>query len=670
MAGEKNYKDESEYFALSKFMDTIKENIDNAVDYSENLQTSVDKRVVDYYTDKFSSIKAAKDTLAGNNVAIAEASEWMDGVAKDLTRANETTRALSERLVGDDPTAGDGLTTPNLKTPEQDNDFKFDPDAWDKLPPELQEKIKKSLENIGLSPEEIEKIIKGEISVNEFTLDAITDELADLLKHDDAYIAKLEDLLGFSIRDENGEIDKNLLAMAVITAGKNLGMDIDLKPGTPFKKYLNNLSLDLQSQYRKDPGIRQLILDKYGIDIFDENGKVDPEKLALVKIIDGLDLNDDYDLEKLLEGLKGTTDLPVGDESTTGVVIPKPGDVIPKPGVVIPKPGDPDTKPSTPTPQERKEIGTSGVRKSGGIYPSVPPVKDTKTPTVTPVGGGLTSEKPSGSSTTAGGQTVAAALKDGIEGVGSGILDAIGKGAAKLAKGISPYTGGMGGNGAVNVNKATAGIIAAASVAAGGAAAGGGILAAKKASTTKFTPEDWASLGEDYQGIIEKVMKKVGFTEDEIETFKNSKFKIATSELKEHIKKIDKAVDANPTCDDELLRLYEYSMFDENLKVNDYLLFITMIIDGKNAIDDYNMYNVINQSFGDVDEADFIYAGIAMEDYFDVTIEEEEAELKILNDPTTKAPQEEAATSTSQDDLDEFGPGIDKEWLKGIGIDE
>ena len=234
------------------------------------------------------------------------------------------------------------------------------------------------------------------------------------------------------------------------------------------------------------------------------------------------------------------------------------------------------------------------------------------------------------------------------------LVNKLGASAKKIASKISPYSGGS--NGAIDNKSASAGIIAAAGLAAAGSAAGGGILAGKKLSMIKFTPKDWEALGKDYQGIISKVMKRSGFTEDEIETFKHSTFQIATNELKEHVKKIEKAMVANPECEDDLVKLYNFSMFDDHKRVIDYLLFITMIIDGRNVIDEYNMYNVINQNMEEVDEADFSYSGIVMEEYFCDSDDKEEAPTQLssidkLGDEKIELPTE-------------------KEWLKGIGIDD
>lgn len=302
---------------------------------------------------------------------------------------------------------------------------------------------------------------------------------------------------------------------------------------------------------------------------------------------------------------------------------------------------------------------------------------ESKTETGTSIGGSVVgvggTVGEGGKDTSEVGNAAATSAKDGLgKGIDS-IMSAIGKGAAKLTGGVTPYSGG---NGTVSgsINSASAGIIAAASLAAGGSAAGGGLLLGKKLSTIRFTPEDWESLGEDYQGIIEKLMINVGFTDEERETFKTSNFKIATSELKEHVKKIDKATENSTDCEEELLKQYGFSMIDENGKVIDYLLFITMIVDGKNSIDEFNMYNIINQHLENVNESDFIYAGISMEDYIDN--EEEEEEIKIANDPTEEQQEspeekeEETSSNESEESSTSVSTGLDKEWLKGIGIDD
>ena len=105
-----------------------------------------------------------------------------------------------------------------------------------------------------------------------------------------------------------------------------------------------------------------------------------------------------------------------------------------------------------------------------------------------------------------------------------------------------------------------------------------------------------------------------------------------------------------------------------------------MIIDGRNTIDNYNMYSVINQSLEDADDVDFFYTGIDMEDYYDDDAEED---VDILNDPTqkedSKTDEEEVKLETETkiesneepiDEVKEEKVDTTKEWLKGIGIED
>ena len=287
-------------------------------------------------------------------------------------------------------------------------------------------------------------------------------------------------------------------------------------------------------------------------------------------------------------------------------------------------------------------------------------------PTVTPNG----PSQPGGIEPGSEIESVLSSAKEGMEKIGGGILNVVKKGAEKATSGISPFISGTTGSGStISANNASAGILAAAGVAAGGAAAGGGVLIGKKLAMLRFTPEDWKALGEDYQTMIEKEMKSVGFSKSELGVFKTSNFKIAADELKTHAKKIEKVLKNNSTIEDELIDLYNFSMLDDNKKVIDYLLFITMLIDGKNTIDDHNIYNVINQYFEKVDDADYTYTGIYMEDYID---DEEEEEVQILNDPTIpkEEKKEQKEEEETQGNLEEeaFSYTQDKEWLKDIGL--
>ena len=631
----------------------IEGSLDVMADTVEGFLGSIDSRIRYGVTELYNQMNDDLEKIGNSKEKILKMHEEYRNIEEDYRATDRETAALSSDLNNKNLGGGDvpvGIPPIQITNPE-DGNYTITPETWENLPKNVQDQMKDWFKSIGMSDEEIDKVTKGEVTVNKMTIEKLTDELERSIKNKDDYIAKLEKELGFSIRNEDGTIDKDKLAMVMTGAGKTLGMDIDLTPGSEFKNYLNKLSTEIGTKYAQDPTLRDQIKEKYGIDIFDSEGNIDPEKLALVKILDGVDPKDDYNLDDMIKNFNpAKKEEPAPTTSSSSTEVP-----------VI------DPVPSTSGEPISKTIDSPVAPPSTPEQPT--PTADLPGPTVTPSG----PSQPGGNETGSGIGSVLTSAKEGMEKIGGGILDALGKGTEKVLGGIAPYKGGTSGSGStISTNKATAGILAAAGVAAGGAAAGGGVLISKKLAMLRFTPEDWKALGEDYQKTIEEKMKKVGFSNDEIETFKNLKFKIPASDLKEHTKKIEKAVKENPVFEEELIKLYDFSMIDENHKAIDYLLFITMLIDGKNTIDEYNMYNVINQSFENVDDADYTYTGIYMEDYID---DEEEEEMQILNDPTI--PKEEKNIQKEKEEepkgnLEEEGFSFteDKDWLKDIGLNE
>lgn len=235
--------------------------------------------------------------------------------------------------------------------------------------------------------------------------------------------------------------------------------------------------------------------------------------------------------------------------------------------------------------------------------------------------------------------------KDGLKGasssaneIGKDVLKAIKNGASFLSNKFGGINPGVATAKIINTKGANAAVLAAASLAAGASAAGGGIMLGKKLKQIIFTPKDWASLSEDNQTTIEALMLNIGFSTEEVELLKNSTFKISADELKTHSKKISNIVNDSEEIEESLNAQYGYEMVDSSGNVNNYLLFITMIIDGKGIDDNYNFYNVINMGI-DPDEADFSYTGIQMKDYIvddknkeDKVDEQSDSSSKEIND--------------------------------------
>ena len=212
-------------------------------------------------------------------------------------------------------------------------------------------------------------------------------------------------------------------------------------------------------------------------------------------------------------------------------------------------------------------------------------------------------------SSTGGGSTLGkgSGIGAGLQGAGQHLSSAINRGAAKLAKGLSP-NGKLTGSGIIG-----AGTAAGLGLAAGGAAVAGGIILGGKMNYYTFTPEDFEKQPEEIQEAIIANFVNAGFSEDRIELFKNATFKIAAAEFNEHIKKVDKAYGIDTNLGQEIKDAYGFNIF-KNDKIDNYLLFVAMIIDGASKTDEINIYNLVNINL-DEDEVDFIYSGLNMEEY-------------------------------------------------------
>ena len=163
-----------------------------------------------------------------------------------------------------------------------------------------------------------------------------------------------------------------------------------------------------------------------------------------------------------------------------------------------------------------------------------------------------------------------------------------------------------------NVNYGLLATIAGGTVA--GTLVGGKLYADKHDKYLRFSSKDWENLSDEYHMIIENLMVQVGFDEFEIDTFKEADFKVLKEPFMELKKYLDTTVKNNITIKDELFQLYNFSVF-ENDKIIDYLLFIVMIIDGKDFMDHYNFVNLLNQYNSEI--SDISYDGLFFFDCLD-----------------------------------------------------
>ena len=214
------------------------------------------------------------------------------------------------------------------------------------------------------------------------------------------------------------------------------------------------------------------------------------------------------------------------------------------------------------------------------------------------------------------------------KGLGKGLLNNL----SELTSGVS--LGDMMGNGmgsasvfsvkSGNYGNNNLGTIAKAGLALGLAGAGAAIATAVHEKFYVFDQEDWESLvPTDADNILQK-FNEVKMSDGQVELFETSTFKIKADILDKPAKQLEGLVKDVPDIRQELLNKYRFDIFSEKGKVDRYLLFILMIIDGQSSISEYNYITIISDF---AEEIDTSYCGLQMEDFL-YEFEEEQTQTE------------------------------------------
>ena len=216
---------------------TISTNITSTADAIDGVISGVDTRVYDYF-EFFKEMNEKSSALRWEETNANGFGSWMSDTYDEF------------KNVRGDVVGNSGKGVPDLTLPEAHEKFpsiNVDPskvtpydltsEAWEKFSTEDKKAIEAKLKELGFTDEEIQAIKDGNASVNKTTLDKL-----------DSALTKLN----------------------------NEGSDV-----------------------------RQVILEKYGFDVFNEDGTINKDKLALAMLIDNKNPNDDYDLVALLKNKYG-----------------------------------------------------------------------------------------------------------------------------------------------------------------------------------------------------------------------------------------------------------------------------------------------------------------------------------------------------------------------------
>lgn len=575
---------EDELNDLAEKSSKISQNLEAISKDTTSYYNKIDSRILRKFSDTFSQINNYNGKIQNDIDNIETYGNWLNQTLEDYTGTRTSVEDMTPDLSDISADVGDtslgegdaslkdlssissiiGSTVGGLGSADKAEQFPLDPEAWGNLSGSEKEAIVKKLKELGFTDEEINNIKDGKVSVD--------------------------------------------------------------------KVRLEELASQLEKLYKLDPSIRQKLKDLYGFDIFNDDGTVNKEKLAIAMLMDAKNPNDQYDLKTLLTKLSANTS--TGDnsnKSTTGNVT---------------------------------KVVTNDIGGSSQTTSTIAGAAAGLGATVAAVGG--TTSKATGLAASAEEEALAneKELSD-KDSKNSNILDGLKSEMNHVINSIKP-------SGNISTKQGNAAIMAGAGLGTA-SLAGGGIMAGKKIMMLVFKPEHFTNLSEVIKDTILNTFKALKFTEEELDLFMTSNLKIKASLIDDMITAIKKASELDPELDSKIKQVYNFSVFTESNKINKYLILMIMLIDGKKIGDQYNIYDILNPILAETDYVNYTYQGVSLQDIVVKEKEEkkesdkqqkEEAKQPVINankEDEILNENEDSKTSTTSTSTVES-------WLKEMGI--
>lgn len=244
-------------------VEKTKGDIDNSTSEIDNFIVGIDHRVkMHFYNDFTKQIRSNQRELEKDSENCNTFYGWLsntrdelvntisktEGIANQAGNGNSIDGNLNNNSVGIGSAGAasigalDSLISETIGGQGNANtlEYTFDPEAFEELPSEVQEVIKTKLKELGFTDDEIKDILDGKVAVSKLELDTLSSELEEVLKANPDIRTKLVELYGFDIFNEDGTINKDRLALAMIMDGKDPNDKYDLKEF--LKKYQQNES--------------------------------------------------------------------------------------------------------------------------------------------------------------------------------------------------------------------------------------------------------------------------------------------------------------------------------------------------------------------------------------------------------------------------------------------
>lgn len=566
--------------------------VENSSKISQNLEAiskdtteyydKIDSRILRKFSDTFSQINNYNGKIQNDIDNIDTYGNWLSQTLDDYTGTRTNVEGMTPDLSDISADVGDtslgegdaslkdlssissiiGSTVGGLGSADKAEQFPLDPEAWENLSGSEKEAIVKKLKELGFTDEEINNIKDGKVSVD--------------------------------------------------------------------KVKLEELASQLEKLYKLDPSIRQKLKDLYGFDIFNDDGTVNKEKLAIAMLMDAKNPNDQYDLKTLLTKLNANTSTGnSGNKSTTGNV----------------------------TKVVANDIGGSSQTTS-----TIAGAAAGLGATVAAVGG--TTSKATGLAASAEEEANAGDKSSDSSNKNSSLLDGLKSEMNHVINRIKPA-------GNISTKQGNAAIMAGAGLGTA-SLAGGGIMAGKKIMMLVFKPEHFTNLSEVIKDTLLNTFKALKFTEEELDLFMTSNLKIKASLIDDMITAIKKASELDTELDSKIKQVYNFSVFTENNKISKYLILMIMLIDGKKIGDQYNIYDILNPILAETDYVNYTYQGVSLQDIV-VKEKEEKKETKKqqpeeVKQAEIKSNKEEILDENEDSKTSTTSTSSVESWLKEMGI--
>lgn len=566
--------------------------VENSSKISQNLEAiskdttkyynKIDSRILRKFSDTFSQINNYNGKIQNDIDNVDTYGNWLSQTLDDYTGTRTNVEGMTPDLSDISADVGDtslgegdaslkdlssissiiGSAVGGLGSADKAEQFPLDPEAWDNLSGSEKEAIVKKLKELGFTDEEINNIKDGKVSVD--------------------------------------------------------------------KVRLEELASQLEKLYKLDPSIRQKLKDLYGFDIFNDDGTVNKEKLAIAMLMDAKNPNDQYDLKTLLTKLNANTSTGnSSNKSTTGNVT---------------------------------KVVTNDIGGSSQTTSTIAGAAAGLGATVAAVGG--TTSKATGLAASAEEEANAGDKSSDSSNKNSSLLDGLKSEMNHVINRIKPA-------GNISTKQGNAAIMAGAGLGTA-SLAGGGIMAGKKIMMLVFKPEHFTNLSEVIKDTLLNTFKALKFTEEELDLFMTSNLKIKASLIDDMITAIKKASELDTELDSKIKQVYNFSVFTENNKISKYLILMIMLIDGKKIGDQYNIYDILNPILAETDYVNYTYQGVSLQDIV-VKEKEEKKETKKqqpeeVKQAEIKSNKEEILDENEDSKTSTTSTSSVESWLKEMGI--